>query len=148
MRAGRLSFFCYNLLMAQEVGKKWSLKQSIVALAVGYVTVAILTMFTFAILFRNTPPEDPRDIPFIVLIFLFLAGVLYSAIGGAVCAWRARTAPIAHTTTLGVLMTLFGIISYLSQSGTEPAWFQIATVATPLPATLFGGVAYKIFAAR
>ncbi len=148
MRAGRLSFFCYNLLMAQEVRKKWSFKQSIVAVAVGYVTVAILTMFTFAILFRNAPPEDPKDIPFIVLIFLFLAGILYSAIGGAMCAWRAGTSPIAHTTTLGVLMTLFGIISYLSQSGTEPVWFQIATVATPIPATLFGGVAYKIFATR
>ena len=109
--------------------------RSILAVIVGYLTMAVAIIALFAISFRQ-----PDAAPTQTFMLLSLVYALFAALaGGYVTALIARRKELKHTIALATFAALMGIVSMIVSAGQEPLWYQIANIAVMVPAVLLGG---------
>ena len=112
------------------------------ALAAGFLTMAVLVAALTALLARLTPSwvgEQGKPQPgyvFVNLGYSFLA----AAAGGYVTAWLAAANPLYHVLALGIIVLALAALSALQSKGKQLVWYQLTLVAlTPL-GVLAGGL--------
>jgi len=112
------------------------------ALAAGFLTMAVLVGVLTALLVRLTPSwvgEQGKPKPgyiFVNLGYSFLA----AAAGGYVTSWLAAANPLYHVLALGIIVLALAALSALQAKGKQPIWYQLTLLAlTPL-GVLAGGL--------
>lgn len=111
------------------------LARHIVAVLVGYVFFAVLSIALFAMSHRD--PLAAQDAGFIAFCIAYgvlaaiLAGYLAGVIGGA--------NPIRHARTLALGIAAVAIVSLLARPGGGALWSQAASLFLFAPSALVGG---------
>lgn len=112
------------------------------ALAAGFLTMAVLVTAMTALLIRLTPSwvgDEGKPRPgyiFVNLGYSFLA----AAAGGYVTAWLAAANPLYHVLALGIIVLALSALSAMQAKGKQPIWYQLTLVGlTPL-GVLAGGL--------
>jgi len=112
------------------------------ALAAGFVTMALLVGILTALLMRFIPSwvgeqgKPEAGYIFVNLGYSFLA----AAAGGYVTALLAAANPLYHVLALGIIVLALAALSALQSKGKQPIWYQLTLVAlTPL-GVLAGGL--------
>ena len=112
------------------------------ALAAGFVTMAVLVGVLTALLMRLTPSwvgDEGKPRPgyiFVNLGYSFLA----AAAGGYVTSWVAAANPMYHVMALGLIVLMLAALSALQQRGKQPIWYQLTLVAITPVGVLAGGL--------
>jgi hypothetical protein len=112
------------------------------ALAAGFVTMAILVAVLTALLMRLTPSwvgEVGKPQPgyiFVNLGYSFLA----AAAGGYVTALLAAANPLFHVLALGIIVLALAALSAMQSKGKQPIWYQLTLVALTPIGVLAGGL--------
>jgi hypothetical protein len=112
------------------------------ALAAGFLTMAILVAVLTALLVRLTPSwvsEEGKPQPgyiFVNLGYSFLA----AAAGGYVTAWLAVANPLFHVLALAIIVLALAALSALQAKGKQPVWYQLTLVAMTPIGVLAGGL--------
>ncbi len=113
------------------------------ALAAGFLTMAVLVAALTALLARLTPSwtAGEQGSPQPGYIFVNLGySFLVAAAGGYVTAWLAAANPLFHVLALGIIVLALAALSALQSRGKQPIWYQITLLAlTPL-GVLAGGL--------
>jgi hypothetical protein len=112
------------------------------ALAAGFLTMAVLVALLTALLARLTPGwvgDQGKPQPgyiFVNLGYSFLA----AAAGGYVTAWVAAANPLYHVLALGIIVLALAALSAMQSKGKQPVWYQLTLLGlTPL-GVLAGGL--------
>lgn len=114
------------------------------ALAAGFLTMAILVAALTALLVRLIPSwvgEQGKPEPgyiFVNLGYSFLA----AAAGGYVTAWLAVANPLYHVLALGIIVLALAALSAMQSKGKQPIWYQLTLVALIPIGVLAGGLAW------
>ena len=112
------------------------------ALATGFVTMAILVAVLTALLAWLTPSwvgEQGKPQPgyiFVNLGYSFLA----AAAGGYVTALLAAANPLFHVLALGIIVLALAALSALQSKGKQPIWYQLMLLALTPIGVLAGGL--------
>ncbi|HZL52669.1 MAG TPA: hypothetical protein VFC37_17165 [Terracidiphilus sp.] len=112
------------------------------ALAAGFLTMAILVAILTALLVRLTPSwvsEEGKPQPgyiFVNLGYSFLA----AAAGGYVTAWLAVANPLFQVLALAIIVLALAALSALQAKGKQPVWYQLTLVAMTPIGVLAGGL--------
>ncbi|HEV2484994.1 MAG TPA: hypothetical protein VGT08_05635 [Terracidiphilus sp.] len=112
------------------------------ALAAGFLTMAVLVAVLTALLVRLTPSwvgEERKPQPgyiFVNLGYSFLA----AAAGGYVTALLASANPLYHVLALGIIVLALAGLSALQAKGKQPVWYQLTMVALTPIGVLAGGL--------
>jgi hypothetical protein len=112
------------------------------ALAAGFLTMAVLVAALTALLMRLVPSwvgEEGKPEPayiFVNLGYSFLA----AAAGGYVTAWLAAANPLYHVLALGIIVLALAALSAMQAKGKQPIWYQLALVALTPVGVLAGGL--------
>ncbi len=112
------------------------------ALAAGFVTMAVLVAVLTALLAWLTPSwvgEQDKPQPgyiFVNLGYSFLA----AAAGGYVTALLAAANPLFHVLALGIIVLALAALSALQSKGKQPIWYQLTLVALTPIGVLAGGL--------
>ena len=121
------------------------LGRSIVAVLLGLLSVMALSTVT-DVLMHASGVFPPWFQPMDTGLWLLALGyrVVYTVLGGYLCARLAPYRPMAHVWTLGLIGTVFGIVGVVATWGRGPefgpAWYAILIAATGLPSCLIGGL--------
>ncbi len=121
---------------------------SVLAVVVGYVAMAIVVMITTVLAVRfllHQPLTALRSLPTQQLPPAYLvANVTGSAVaalaGGAVAAAVAADHPVAHGLVLAGFMLLMAVLSMRQMGSAQPRWYR-ALLVTAMPALAAGGAA-------
>jgi hypothetical protein len=116
--------------------------RTFLALAAGFVTMALLVMVITALLTKLTPGwVGDAGHPRVAYIFVNLGySFLAASAGGYVTAWAAAANPLIHVLALGIVVLAMAALSVLQSKGEQPIWYQLTLVAlTPL-GVLAGGL--------
>ncbi len=112
------------------------------ALAAGFLTMAVLVAVLTALLARLTPSwagDEGKPQPgyvFVNLGYSFLA----AAAGGYVTALLAAANPLYHVMALGIIVLALAALSAMQSKGKLPVWYQLTLLGlTPL-GVLAGGL--------
>jgi hypothetical protein len=112
------------------------------ALAAGFLTIAILVAAFTALLAWLTPSwaseeGKPRlGYIFVNLGFSFLA----AAAGGYVTSWLAKANPLYHVLALGIIVLALAALSVMQSKGKQPIWYQLSLIAITPIGVLAGGL--------
>jgi len=112
------------------------------ALAAGFITMAILVAGLTALLTWLTPSwvsEQGKPQPgyiFVNLGYSFLA----AAAGGYVTALLATANPLYHVLALGIIVLALAALSALQSRGKQPIWYQLTLLALTPIGVLAGGL--------
>ncbi|HEX4758035.1 MAG TPA: hypothetical protein VH308_08635 [Terracidiphilus sp.] len=112
------------------------------ALAGGFLTMAVLVAFLTALLMKLTPSwvgEQGKPQPgyiFVNLGYSFLA----AAAGGYVTAWLAAANPLYHVLALGIIVLALAALSGMQAKGKQPVWYQLTLIALSPIGVLAGGL--------
>ena len=112
------------------------------ALAAGFLTMAVLVAVLTALLMRLTPSwvgeqDTPRPGYIVVnLGYSFLA----AAAGGYVTALLAAANPLYHVLALAIIVLALAALSALQSKGKQPISYQLALVAFTPIGVLAGGL--------
>jgi hypothetical protein len=112
------------------------------ALAAGFVTMAVLVIVLTAALQRMVPSwvgVEGHPLPgyvFVNLGYSFLA----AAAGGYVTAWASVANPLIHVLALGMVVLALAALSALQTRGKQPIWYQLSLVAISPLGVLAGGL--------
>jgi hypothetical protein len=113
-----------------------------VALAAGFLTMAVLVGALTALLMRLTPSwvqDQGRPQPgyiFVNIGYSFLA----AAAGGYVTAWVAAANPLYHVLALAIIVLAMAALSAMQQRGKQPIWYQLMLVALSPLGVFAGGI--------
>ena len=121
--------------------------RSIAAIAIGFLTVAVLSFATDQLLhmFQVYPPWGERMFAPSLNMLALSYRIVYTVAGGYVTARLAPHGPMGHVWILGSLGLFFGTLSAVATIPMRlgPTWFPIAIAATALPCTWAGGVLHR-----
>ena len=112
------------------------------ALAAGFVTMALLVAILTALLMRLTPSwvgEEGKPQPgyiFVNLGYSFLA----AAAGGYVTALLAAANQLYHVLALGIIVLALAALSAMQSRGKQPIWYQLTLIALTPIGVLAGGL--------
>ena len=112
------------------------------ALAAGFVTMALLVAILTALLVRLTPSwvgEEGKPQPgyiFVNLGYSFLA----AAAGGYVTALLAAANPLYHVLALAIIVLALAALSAMQSKGQQPIWYQLTLIALTPIGVLAGGL--------
>jgi len=112
------------------------------ALAAGFLTMAILVAGLTALLARVTPSwigDESKPEPgymFVNLGYSFLA----AAAGGYVTALLAAANPLYHVLALGMIVLALAALSAMQSKGKQPIWYQLTLLALTPVGVLAGGL--------
>ena len=112
------------------------------ALAAGFLTMAILVAVLTALLARLTPSwvgeegKPQAGYIFVNIGYSFLA----AAAGGYMTAWLAAANPLFHVLVLAIIVLALAALSALQAKGKQPVWYQLTLVAMTPIGVLAGGL--------
>ena len=112
------------------------------ALAAGFLTMAILVGILTALLMRLTPSwvqtegEPQPGYIFVNIAYSFMA----AAAGGYVTARLAAANPLYHVLALAIIVLAMAALSALQQRGKQPIWYQLTLVALSPIGVFAGGI--------
>lgn len=133
-----LAMFCYSFHM--------NLLKNIGAVLAGFLTVAILSIATDALLvFLSLFPPQTVGSPYIwwmLLIALIYRGI-YTVVGGYVAARLSATKPMRQVIILGTVGTLAALAGTIANWNLGAQWYPIALVVISFPCVWFGGTLAK-----
>jgi len=119
---------------------------SVLAVVVGYLTMAILVMVTTALAVRfvlhqplgalRSPQTHPLS-PAYLAANVTGSGIA-AVIGGGVTAALAAGHPVTHGAALACLMLLMAVLSLRQMGSAQPRWYRGVLVAV-MPALAVGG---------
>ena len=117
--------------------------RSIVAILVGFFTVAVLSLATdqlFHVLNVYPPWGQSMHEPGLNLLALSYR-IIYTVLGSYLAARLAPRNPMRHAMILGVIGTILGTAGAVATipMNLGPAWYPIAIAATALPCAWLGG---------
>jgi len=121
------------------------LLRSVAAIAVGFISVAVLSLATDQVLhvLGIYPPwGEPMYDPGLNLLALSYR-VLYTILGGYITASLAPHSPMRHVMVVGVLGLVAGTagaIIAIRMADLGPNWYPIALAITGFPCVWLGGV--------
>lgn len=112
------------------------------ALAAGFLTMAVLVAALTALLVRLTPSwVSDHDKPQPGYIFVNLGySFLAAAAGGYVTAWLAAANPLYHVLALGIIVLALAALSAMQSKGKQPIWYQLTLLAFTPIGVLAGGL--------
>jgi hypothetical protein len=112
------------------------------ALAAGFVTMALLVAILTALLMRFVPSwvsDQGKPQPgyiFVNLGYSFLA----AAAGGYVTALLSVANPLFHVLALGIIVLALAALSAMQSKGRQPIWYQLTLIALTPIGVLAGGL--------
>lgn len=116
--------------------------RSILAIIVGFVVIAALSIGTDAVLVAAGvyPPGGGAAVTSTHLLVLATAYVgVYAIFGCWLSAYLAPSHPMRHALILGALGLLFNVLAASTNWGTMPAWYIILNLALVMPYAWLGG---------
>jgi hypothetical protein len=122
--------------------------RSIVAVVVGFVSVAVLSLATdqvYHVLGVYPPWGEPMYETRLYVLALSYR-ILYTILGGYITARLAPRAPMRHVIVLGMLGLVSGTAgaaAAIAMADLGPDWYPIAIAATGFPAVWLGGVLWR-----
>ena len=121
-----------------------SIPRSTAAIALGLVTVIVLSLGTDQLLHMlNVYPPwgEPMYDPWLNLLALTYR-VLFATLGSYVAAAYAPHSPMRHAMTvgfIGLVLSAAGAVAATRMADLGPLWYPVALALTALPFTLLGG---------
>jgi hypothetical protein len=116
--------------------------RSIIAIAAGYLTLAILVgilVMTLGIMVPTAIPNN-ETIPSLGWVFFIeIFSLLAAAAGGYLTAFVARGSRISHVQLLGAVVLLVGLIQIWAGMNKLPIWYLVLQVAVSLVGVFLGG---------
>ena len=117
--------------------------RSVGALALGFVTVVVLSLGTDQVL-HMLQVYPPLGQPMSGVLFAFATAYrhIYTILGGYVIARAAPHSPVRHAVIggiIGILPGIGGVVATLAKPELGPLWYPIAILVTGLPCTWVGG---------
>lgn len=112
------------------------------ALAAGFLTMAVLVAGLTALLARLTPSwvsDDGKPSPGYMLVNLGYS-FLAAAAGGYVTAWLAAGNPLYQVLALGMIVLALAALSVMQSKGKQPIWYQLTLLALTPIGVLAGGL--------
>jgi O-antigen/teichoic acid export membrane protein len=115
--------------------------RNIIAVIAGYLSIAVLTLFTFFCidwLFPNAFPE-PEGFPTLSwAVFILCFSLLYALVGGYVTAWLSggRKGAIA---ALALVLLILAAISLWTNPEQQPLWYELTMLGFGMGGALLGG---------
>jgi hypothetical protein len=112
------------------------------ALAAGFLTMALLVSIMTLLLNRLTPSwvaegrHPEAGYIFVNLGYSFLAAVA----GGYITGWIAGHNPLIHVLVLAIAALLLAALSALQHRGQQPVWYLLTLVAITPMGVLAGGL--------
>ena len=125
---------------------------SFVAVVVGFLTVAVLSLATDHVLhvLEVYPPwGEPMWSPWLNLLALTYRTV-YTILGGYLTARLAPRAPMRHVAILGVIGLMAGTagaVASITMADLGPDWYPIALAVLGFPSVWLGGLVHQRAAA-
>ncbi|HSL70743.1 MAG TPA: hypothetical protein VK864_10915 [Longimicrobiales bacterium] len=121
--------------------------RSVAAVAIGFVTVAALSLGTDQVLhvLRVYPPwGEPMREPGLNLLALAYRSV-YTVAGMYLTAWLAPHSPMRHALIGGAIGTVVAAAGAVATIPMDlgPAWYPVALAVTALPLAWIGGALYR-----
>jgi Na+/citrate or Na+/malate symporter len=121
------------------------LVHSFIAIAAGFVCIALLTGIT-TLLMRWLVPSWTRLPPSRSAQFFNLAATcLYSAIAGSVTALLAPISPLIHSLILAIIVLLVSAIAASELRGQALGFYPLALAVLPSLATLGAGIVTVLY---
>jgi hypothetical protein len=112
------------------------------AVLAGFVTVAILSVATDALLVALNlfPPQSPQS-PYVwwMLLIALIYRSLYTIVGGYVAARLSATKPMRQVIILGIVGTLAALAGTIANWDLGAQWYPIALVVLSFPCVWLGG---------
>jgi len=108
----------------------------------GYLSMAVLTLFTFFTidwLFPNALPESDQFPMLIWALILLVLNTVYAVIGGYIAVWLGDGRKGALIGLL-VIITVMACVSFATNRGIQPLWYEISMVTLTLLGIYFGSV--------
>ena len=121
--------FCYTLCM--------TIIKSIVAVVVGFVTVAGLSIFTDTLIAASG--VFPAQISTGMLVLALLYRIAYTVLGGYVTARLAPRVAMVHVWILAVMGQLGGIAGVVAGWDLSAHWYPIMIAVMAIPGVVYGG---------
>lgn len=118
--------------------------KSIGAVVAGFLTVAVLSTVTDAILegtgiFPSAQYQMENGSPVWLLLTALIYRSIFAVAGGYVTAWLAPQNPMKHVKILAVLGTIGGVIGIFAGWQFGNHWYPIALAVTAYPLVYWGG---------
>jgi hypothetical protein len=126
-----------------------SLLRSTIAVFVGFISVAVLSLGTDQVLhvLQVYPPwGQPMWDPRLNLLALSYR-IVYTILGGYIAAWLAPHSPMRHVLVvaiLGFIAGSAGAIVAIRVADLGPNWYPIALALTGFPCVWLGGKLYPV----
>jgi hypothetical protein len=133
------------------------MRKSLLAVVVGYLVTAIVTVPIVGLITLTTVHDDreapvPAAAPVVqkpappplsrpVELALLAAGALGAALGGAAAAALAGRAGVLHGYLVGLVTTLLALLGLATAHSQrpKPVWFLVVWLIVPIPAAILGG---------
>jgi len=87
----------------------------------------------------HAPPLPDDDVPASLMLVVICLGALCSVLGGYAAARFARRRETAHGFAVGVGDVLIGAVAVVYVAASMPAWYNVISFASVLPAATLGG---------
>ena len=122
--------------------------QSVLAVLIGFVVMAVLVMITTALAVRlvlRVPFSAMRGGTTVALSPAYLvtnvaASGIAAVVGGYTAGVIAHHDPIAHGIALAAVMVVMSLVSMKQSGAVQPGWYRVVLV-TVMPALAVGGAA-------
>lgn len=113
---------------------------SFIAIAVGFVCMAMLTAITTALVGWLVPSWSKLPPSRSAQLFNLVATCLYSAIAGCLAALLAPISPLLHSLILAIIVLLVSTIAASEFRGQALGYYPFALAVLPSIATLGAGI--------
>ena len=119
--------------------------KSILALVVGFVSVAVLSIATDTFLEKIgvfPPQSEPDAYTIYMLLWALIYRSFYTTVGGYLTASLAPINPLRHVILLGIVGTIIGTLGAIANWNLGNHWYPVAIVILGFPCTYLGGLLY------
>jgi cyanate permease len=116
-----------------------AMSRSVLAVAMGYITLVILVILTFTILAAVVPEMlNQKDPSREFLLITLIAGWLSAVPAGFLTALLAKENECKHAGMLLVVIMLLGFITLLLEDGAKPLWWHVGMIFGVIPFAFLG----------
>jgi hypothetical protein len=126
----------------ENTPKKKNVFKSILAVVVGFLVVAALSVatdFVLEALGIFPPPSEQGLFIWWMLLLAFIYRSAYAVLGGYVTAMLAPQNPMKHVKILAIIGTIGGILGVIAGWNLSDHWYPIALAVTAYPLVWWGG---------